>query len=202
MSMPSTFVLATRNAGKVRELAALLPGVRLLSLDEVNFIEEIEEPHETFGENALAKAMAVYQATGIPAIADDSGLVVDALGGAPGVRSARWAGPGASDGANIEKLLRELGGEQYRRAAFVAVLCVVGVGESPAFFEGRCEGYISESARGGQGFGYDPVFVPTGSTDTFAELAPSEKSALSHRGKAAKKLAEWIEDQVKNSISL
>lgn len=185
-------VVATRNPGKVAELQRLLGElgeVTLLSLDDVGFDREVIEDEETFEGNALKKAREVHEATGLPVLADDSGLSVDALGGAPGVLSARYAGQGATDARNNERLLRELSGvpPERRSARFTCVLALVGLGE-PLVVRGTVEGRILGAPRGRAGFGYDPLFEVEGSGRTAAELAPADKDRVSHRGRAAREL--------------
>jgi XTP/dITP diphosphohydrolase len=187
-------VVATRNEHKLRELGEILTGVELEPLPPE--VELPPERGETFADNALAKARAAHVTTGAAAIADDSGIEARALGGAPGVRSARFAGPGASDEQNLDLLLGELDGASDRSVAYVCVLAYVdGEGRERAF-EGRCEGTLAAEPRGSGGFGYDPAFVPTdtGNEDarTMAELSPEEKHEISHRGRAARKLAELL----------
>ncbi len=191
--MPSLLV-ATRNEHKLRELREALPGIEFEPLPA-----EVELPPEegdTFAANALGKARAAHAATGRAAIADDSGIEADALGGRPGVHSARFAGEGASDEANLEKLLSNLAGAEDRRVAYVCVIALVDEGGGERLFEGRCEGVLAREPRGTGGFGYDPAFVPddTGPGDerTMAELAPAEKHAISHRGRAARALAGYL----------
>jgi len=189
------FTLATRNEHKLREMAELLPGVELKPLPP-----EVELPPETgdsFEANALIKARAAHAATGEVTIADDSGIEAADLGGAPGIYSARYAGEGASDESNLEKLLREVnavGGE--RRAAYVCAIALIDEEGHEYVFEARCEGTLLREGRGSGGFGYDPAFVPdeTGHTDqrTMAELPPEEKNAISHRGKAVRMLARHL----------
>ncbi|MBN8867954.1 MAG: RdgB/HAM1 family non-canonical purine NTP pyrophosphatase [Solirubrobacterales bacterium] len=187
-------ILSTRNDHKVRELAEILPGTDLRALPE-----EVVLPPETgttFEENALIKARAAREATGEVAVADDSGLEVDALGGRPGVYSARYAGEDATDGQNLEKVLADLaeaGG--VGTARYVCAIALVDeTGEH--LFRGTCEGRLVAEPRGDGGFGYDPAFVPdaTGPEDgrTMAELSPEEKHAISHRGAAARLLAEHL----------
>ena len=182
-------VLATGNEGKTRELTTLLHGLaaRIDSLRAHPHVALPPETGSTYRENALAKARAVYAALGVPAIGDDSGLEVDALGGAPGIRSARFAGAHASDAANIERLLRELEGVplEKRTARFRCALALVRGPDDIIFGEGACEGTLLEAPRGDGGFGYDPLFVPAGETLTFAELADVRKNVLSHRARAA-----------------
>ena len=190
-------VLATRNEGKARELASLLHGLarRVESLRDHPEIELPSETGSTYRENALAKARAAHDALGVPALGDDSGLEVDALRGAPGLHSARFAGPGASDRANIERLLRALEGvpAAQRTARFRCVLALVGARRGPIVVEGVCEGRILAEPRGGAGFGYDPVFVPEGESKAFAELMGDQKDLLSHRGRAARAIRDAIE---------
>jgi XTP/dITP diphosphohydrolase len=186
-------LVATRNDHKLRELREALPATRLEPLPP-----EVELPPEvgdSFTANALGKARAAHRATGRATIADDSGIEVAALGGLPGIHSARFAGEGATDEANLSKLLSELEGVDDRRAAYVCVIALVDAG-TESLFEGRCEGVITDRPRGGGGFGYDPAFVPddtgTGDQRTMAELDPAEKHAISHRGRAARALAAHL----------
>jgi XTP/dITP diphosphohydrolase len=194
----SALVLATRNPHKLRELREALAGIDIDPLpDEA---ELPPETGETFAENALGKARAAQAATGRAAIADDSGIEAYGLGGRPGVRSARYAGEGASDEENLAKLLDEVGRGEDRRVAYVCVIALVSEEGEETTFEGRCEGTLAERPRGSGGFGYDPAFVPddSGPDDerTMAELAPAEKHAISHRGRAARKLAEHLGAEV------
>jgi XTP/dITP diphosphohydrolase len=187
-------LLATRNQHKLRELREALPGIEIDPLpDEV---ELPPEEGETFAENALGKARAAQRSTGRATVADDSGIEAYALGGRPGVRSARYAGEDASDQQNLDKLLEEVGAHEDRRVAYVCVIVLVTEDGDESLFEGRCEGTVAAEPRGSGGFGYDPAFVPedTGAGDarTMAELAPAEKHAISHRGRAARALAEHL----------
>jgi XTP/dITP diphosphohydrolase len=188
-------VLATRNPHKVRELSALLEPHQIDSLPDQ--VELPPETGETFADNALIKARAAAEAAGLPAIADDSGIEAAALGGAPGVRSARYAGENASDEENLTRLLHEVPADGDRRVAYVCVLAYVEPGDTELLFYGRCEGTLAEEPRGGGGFGYDPAFIPadTGDDDrrTMAELSPEEKDAISHRGRAARAFRDWLE---------
>jgi XTP/dITP diphosphohydrolase len=183
--------LATRNEHKLRELAEILTGVELVALP--HDVELPPETGETFDENALIKARAARQATGGPAIGDDSGIEASGLGGRPGVRSARYAGEHATDEENLELLLREVGETGDRRVAYVCAIAHVDETGAEHVYWGRCEGELAERPRGTGGFGYDPAFVPadTGGEDprTMAELDPGEKHAISHRGRAARELA-------------
>jgi XTP/dITP diphosphohydrolase len=189
-----TLVVATRNEHKLRELGEIVTGVELEPLPP-----DVELPPEdgaSFAQNALIKAREARRATGMTAIADDSGIEARALGGAPGVRSARFAGPEATDEQNLSKLLRELDHGDDRAVAYVCVIAHVDEDGDEALFEGRCEGTLAREPRGSGGFGYDPAFVPddTGPDDdrTMAELSAEEKHAISHRGRAARRLAEYL----------
>jgi XTP/dITP diphosphohydrolase len=190
----SALLLATRNEHKLRELREALPGVAIDPLPPE--VELPPEEGETFAKNALEKARAARAATGRTAIADDSGIEAYGLGGRPGVRSARYAGEGATDEENLAKLLEEVGGQEDRRVAYVCVIALVDSDGSESRFEGRCEGILASEPRGSGGFGYDPAFVPddTGPGDerTMAELAPAEKHSISHRGRAGRKLAAHL----------
>jgi XTP/dITP diphosphohydrolase len=189
MSAPARrIVLASGNAGKAREIAALLAPTGIEVLSQAVFgLESAAETGLTFIENALLKARHAAQGSGLPAIADDSGLVVDALGGAPGIHSARYAGTGG-DAANIARLLAALEGvpEAERSARFVCVAVFLRSPEDPlpVVCQGTWEGRIATQARGAGGFGYDPVFLPLGEQRSAAELAPEEKNRRSHRGRA------------------
>src|SRR5262245_57204447 len=191
--MPA-LLLATRNPQKLRELREALPGIEIDPLPED--VELPPETGETFAENALAKARAARDATGITSIADDSGIEASGLGGRPGVRSARYAGADATDEQNLAKLLDEVDRREDRRVAYVCVVALVGADGKEQLFEGRCEGRLAQRPRGSGGFGYDPAFIPedTGPGDdrTMAELSPGEKNAISHRGRAARKLAAHL----------
>ncbi len=190
-------MLATRNAHKLRELAGLLGPHVLEPLPDA-----VELPAETgtsFAENALIKASAAARATGRPALADDSGIVVDALGGAPGIRSARYAGEHATDEENLSKLLEDVRDYPDRGAAYVCALALVDPAGGREIFEGRCEGTLIDAPRGWGGFGYDPAFMPAerapGDQRTMAELSIDEKDAVSHRGRAARALLDWLAER-------
>lgn len=185
-------VLATKNMGKLREVQALLEGSMTL-LPLPGDVKMPEETGETYHDNALLKAQAVSQATGLAALADDSGLEVEALGRRPGIRSARFAGEGATDEENLEKVRSLMKHESDRRAAFVCVLCLYRPGQDPLFVQGRVEGILTGDVRGSGGFGYDPIFLDEGLGKTFAELPADEKNALSHRAKAAKELVRKLQ---------
>lgn len=192
MENPTVLVLATRNAGKTAEIRALLKTypVQICNLDDFGPIPEVAEDGATFDENAYKKAHFAARVLGLPALADDSGLIVDALDGAPGVHSARYAGEKASDADRCAQLLRAMEGQQERQAAFACVISIA-VPEGPALtYEGRCEGLITDAPRGVNGFGYDPIFFYPPVQKTFAELSMAEKSAVSHRGRALRELQE------------
>ena len=184
-------VVATRNPHKLKELSQILVGHELVPLPD--HVELPPEDGDSFAANALIKAHAAAAATGSPAIGDDSGIAARALGGRPGVRSARYAGPEATDEQNLALLIEELTPHSDRHVAYVCVLAHVTPDGSETLVEGRCEGELTLEPRGTGGFGYDPAFVPrdTGAHDgrTMAELTPEEKHAISHRGRAARALA-------------
>jgi XTP/dITP diphosphohydrolase len=186
-------VLATRNAHKVEEVRRILApyDVDLVSLDEFSGVPDVAETGATFADNALLKADAVAQATGLPALADDSGLAVAALNGMPGVLSARWAGRHGDDTANLRLVLDQLSDvpDERRGAAFVCAAAAVTPDGDRLVVEGRIEGVLIREPRGSNGFGYDPIFVPVGEQRTTAEMSPAEKDAISHRGKAFRTLA-------------
>lgn len=186
--MPTRLILATENEHKVREIRELLADldVEVAQLGELDDPPELAETGETFAENARQKALACAQATGELCLADDSGLMVDALGGEPGVRSARYAGEGASQEALIEKLLGELEGVAMpeRTARFVCALSLCAPEGEIGRWEGRVEGAITREPRGTRGFGYDPVFYYPPAGRTFAEIPAEAKNAVSHRGRA------------------
>ena len=187
-------VVATRNRHKLRELAQSMPGAELIPLPED--IELPPETGESFAANALIKARAAHEATGDASLADDSGICARALGGRPGVRSARFAGEDATDQENLDRLIAELDGQADRAVAYVCVLALVDADGRETLAEGRCDGELIAEPRGSGGFGYDPAFVPvgTGGADqrTMAELSPEEKNAISHRGEAARALAQAL----------
>lgn len=187
-------VFASRNRHKLEQVALLLPGFDLITLDNVAPDLELEEPYDTFEENALAKALAVVAATGLPAVADDSGIEVDALGGAPGVRSARYAGEMATDRENNAKLIEALRdvpeGERTCRYRCVAAFVLPNGDKVTA--EGSCEGRVVLEGRGTLGFGYDPHVIPEGETRTMGEIPLDEKLRFSHRGRAFRALAEKL----------
>ncbi|OGP96002.1 MAG: non-canonical purine NTP pyrophosphatase, RdgB/HAM1 family [Deltaproteobacteria bacterium RBG_19FT_COMBO_56_10] len=189
-------VLATKNAGKAKEIGRMLEGsgVEIISLEGFPEVELPPETGKTMKENALLKARAAAGATGLPALADDSGLEVDFLGGAPGVYSARYSGEKATDEENWKKLLRELEGvpAEKRAARFRCAIALVGFDAEEHLFEGVFEGLIAEAPRGTGGFGYDPVFFVPEAGRTAAELAPDEKNRISHRARALDALKAFL----------
>lgn len=187
-------VIASNNKGKIHEIKAMISDVQLLSLSDIQFTAEIPEPFDTFEQNAHQKASTIHRFSGKNVFADDSGICVNALNGGPGVYSARYAGEGATDSANLQKLLDELNGKADRSAYYQAIICLIWNGEAH-YFEGKCKGTIMDTPRGEGGFGYDPVFVPEGYTQTFAELPLDIKNRLSHRGKAIRQMADFIKQQ-------
>ena len=205
MERPIELVIATRNKGKTAEIRDMLKDfpVRIQNLDDFGPIPDVREDGLTFDENAYKKASFTARILGLPALADDSGLLVEALGGAPGVHSARYAGPNASDEGRCSKLLKEMAGIENRSAAFECVISIA-VPTGPALtYEGRCEGVIAKQAKGTNGFGYDPVFFYPPLGKTFAELTLKEKSRVSHRGKALRevrdefdKVIQWLKIQM------
>ncbi len=186
-----TWILATRNAHKVEELQALLGSrVQLRSLEGLALPAELPETGRTLQENSAQKARFVWEHTRIPCLADDSGLEVAALGGAPGVDSAHYSGQ-RNDAANLARVLQELEGHADRTARFRCVLSLFD-GEQLHLFEGHCPGHLAEAPAGTHGFGYDPAFIPDGYKETFGQLPPEVKNALSHRAKAAEALVQWM----------
>ncbi|MDE0159109.1 MAG: XTP/dITP diphosphatase [Candidatus Dadabacteria bacterium] len=189
-----TIVIATRNKGKLGEFRSILADGydEILSLADFEEVPEIKETGLSFRENAFIKAKTTSDFLGMDAIGDDSGLVVDALGGAPGIYSARYAGEGSSDNENNEKLLYELKGEKNRNARFVCCIALVLAGGTQEFFEGECHGEIIQEKRGQSGFGYDPVFYVSQYGKTMAELGPDIKNRISHRAIASEKLLSYF----------
>lgn len=189
------YLLCTGNSGKAKELRELLPArIQLLTLQEAALPNDLPETGDTFTANALQKARFAFERTGLSCIADDSGLEVTALNGAPGVHSARYAGEPKDDVANMVKLLRELKGVEDRRARFRTVIALID-GSGEHVFEGEVRGTITTEPRGTNGFGYDPVFLPEMSDLTFAELDAKMKNAISHRGQAVWKLARFLAER-------
>ncbi|MCD6018683.1 MAG: Nucleoside-triphosphatase rdgB [Bacteroidetes bacterium] len=185
-------IFSTHNQNKLKEVRSLIPAnIQLMSLDELNFKNEIEETETTIEGNALLKARTIYKHTGINCFSDDSGLLVDDLNGAPGVYSARFAGEQKNDQDNIDKLLNELRNSKNRAAHFKTVMALVLEGKEYVF-EGIIHGKITTEKQGSNGFGYDPVFMPEGYNQTFAQMDPETKNSISHRGIALKKLVDFL----------
>jgi XTP/dITP diphosphohydrolase len=193
---PGRLVLATHNAGKAPELRALVEplGFDVVTAGELGLAEP-EETEPTFVGNAELKARAAAIASGLPALADDSGLAIRALGGAPGIYSARWAGPAKDFQAAMARVARELDGKDDRAAEFVCVLSVAWPDGAVRSFEGRVAGAVVWPPRGDKGFGYDPIFAPYGHAKTFGEMEPTRKHAMSHRARAFDKLLAWLRGQ-------
>ena len=190
MQHPTILVIATRNKGKTQEIKELFKDfpVEIKNLDDFGPIPHLEEDGDTFDENAYKKASFAARILGLPALADDSGLIVDALDGAPGIHSARYAGENATDEQRYLKLLDEMKGKSNRKAAFECVISIA-VPSGPALtYEARCEGLIATEPAGSNGFGYDPVFFYEPLNKTFAQITREEKNRISHRGKALAEL--------------
>ncbi len=192
METPINLVIATRNKGKTSEIKSLLSGfpVTIRNLDDFGPIPEIEEDGKTFEENAYKKASFAAKVLGFPALADDSGLSVEALGGAPGMYSARYAGEGATDEERYRKLLEEMKEKTDRKAAFECVISIAVPGGAALTYEAKCDGVIAEKPSGNNGFGYDPIFYYPPLKKTFAEMLEEEKNLVSHRGKALKEVRD------------
>jgi XTP/dITP diphosphohydrolase len=193
MSKPDSVFLASGNKHKIEELRQVLAplGIDLKSVLDFSDAEEVDEDQPDLEGNAMKKASFWHRKTGLPSLADDTGLEVDALGGAPGVYSARYAGDKATYDDNVNKLLSELEGEKDRSAQFRTVVAYVTEDEEQ-IFEGICRGEIIQEKKGDKGFGYDPVFIPDGYSKTFAELSSTEKNRISHRGIAVRKFIEFL----------
>lgn len=192
-------IFATNNEHKVKEIqAAIGSQIQVISLREAGIAIEIPEPHDTLEANAQEKSRTIHQLTGKNCFSEDTGLEVDTLAGEPGVKSARYAGENKASDKNIEKLLQKLGDDPRRTARFRTVISLCWEGRE-YLFEGICEGVITQEKRGQEGFGYDPVFVPEGSTLTFAEMSLEEKGRFSHRKKAADKLVSFLQEVVQHA---
>ena len=196
--IPERIAIATRNAHKLREIGRICAGwpvTWLTVADHEGPWPDVEETGATYLENARLKARATAEALGVPALADDSGIEVDALGGAPGPRSARYAGEDASDESNLQTLLRAVAGvpSAGRTARYRCVATLAWPGGEDRWAEGLCEGALVSKGRGSRGFGYDPIFVPAGWDETMAELSDAEKDRISHRGRAFRALRETLE---------
>lgn len=194
MKKPETIFLASGNPHKIEELRQLLEPlqIQIRSTRDLDDAEEVEEDQPDLAGNALKKALYWHGVTGLPSLSDDTGLEVDALNGAPGVYSARYAGEDVTYADNVEKLLRELKNKTDRKARFRTVIAYV-TDQGEELFEGICNGVITTEIKGEKGFGYDPVFRPDGYSETFAELLAEVKNRISHRGKALEKFVDWIQ---------
>ncbi|RQO32122.1 non-canonical purine NTP pyrophosphatase, RdgB/HAM1 family [Taibaiella sp. KBW10] len=187
-------ILASNNKHKIAEINELLDNrFEVISLTEAGITEDIPEPYDTFEENALAKAQYAFDKTGLITFSEDSGLVVPALKGAPGVFSARYAGEPRSDARNTAKLLQDLEGYAERDAYYQTTICLVS-GAKPMYFKGTCAGTIAENVQGEGGFGYDPIFIPQGYDQTFGQLSPAVKKSISHRAKAMALFITYIQE--------
>lgn len=190
--MKKKLVVATNNAHKLEEISAILGNeMELLSLKDIHCNTDIPETADTLEGNARQKAMYIHENYGMDCFADDTGLEVEALNGSPGVFSARYAGDGHDSEANMQKLLKELEGKENRKAQFRTAICLIMEGKE-YLFEGIVKGHIIEEKRGGAGFGYDPIFVPEGYNQTFAELGNDVKNTISHRARAVEKLCTFL----------
>jgi len=187
-------IFATHNKHKLREVQEILGcDFHLVGLNDLGFEENIPETADTLEGNAQIKAAYIYDKLGIDCFSDDTGLEIDALQGAPGVYSARFSGENCTFDDNINKVLNLLDGVSNRKARFRSVICLI-MNEKRYFFEGRVEGKISEGRKGGGGFGYDPIFIPNGYDETFAEMSPENKNVISHRGIAVQKLTAFLRE--------
>lgn len=194
--LPATILIATRNPGKIKEIRDLVRGVPVvfLSLTDVDDVPDVIEDGDSFEANALKKAREVARATGMVTLADDSGLCIEALGGRPGVQSARYAGEGASDEEKCTRILAEIYHvpDEGRSATFVCVLALVSPGGDEQLFRGECEGRITREPIGDRGFGYDPIFYFEEAGCTFAEMDRQSKNRVSHRGRALRAFADYV----------
>lgn len=185
-------IFATNNSNKVKEISAVLTHqFEFITLKQAGIDVDIPEPFDTLEENAYEKSRVISEMTGLDCFSEDTGLEVEVLNGEPGVKSARYAGDAHNDDKNIEKLLGALQGKAARTAHFRTVICLILVGKA-YYFEGICAGHISEVRKGTKGFGYDPVFIPDGSLESFAEMELEEKNKYSHRKKATAKFIEFL----------
>jgi XTP/dITP diphosphohydrolase len=185
-------IFATHNQNKIKEVSSLIPdSISILSLSDINLTAEIEETATTIEGNAILKAKTIFEQTQMPCFADDSGLLVDELNGAPGVYSARYAGDKKNDEDNITKLLLELSGKENRKAHFKSIMALI-INNKEYLFEGIMRGSITKEKIGTNGFGYDPIFIPEGYSETFAQMDADTKNQISHRGIALKKLIDFI----------
>lgn len=185
-------IFATHNPNKAEEIQEMLPEFAVQSLADIDFANEIPETGDTLEENALIKARTIFGKTNKACFADDTGLEVEALDGAPGVYSARYAGDEADPEKNMTKLLKELEGKSFRNAAFRTVIAYIDAAGKQQLFEGSVSGEILEERTGEGGFGYDPIFKPMGYDQSFAEMTPIQKNEISHRGRAVKRFVEFL----------
>jgi XTP/dITP diphosphohydrolase len=192
-------VIASNNKKKIVEIRQMIADIELLSLADIGFTEEIPEPYHTFEENALTKAATIHKQSGKNVFADDSGICVNALHGAPGVDSAHFSGE-RDDEKNLQKVLADIKDAEDKSAYYKAVMCLIW-DEEVYYFEGICEGHIIAKKRGAGGFGYDPIFIPAGYDQTFAELSPEVKNAISHRGKAVRKMVDFLKEKIAHPLS-
>lgn len=196
MHQQVSLLFASHNHHKLEEVRLIIPNrYRLANLDDIGLSEDIPEPYDTFEENACGKAAYVFKKTGIPCFADDSGLEADALGGRPGVLSARYAGPGRSSAENVKRVLEELGNSEDRAARFIAVIAFQYAPNTVEVFRGVIEGSISYGIEGKGGFGYDPIFIPAGFDQSFGVLPAALKNRISHRAIAIGKFAAFLQAQ-------
>jgi len=200
--MGMKFVLATANPGKVREMQEVLSGfdIELVTREDLGITLNVDETGSTFSENALLKAKAICEASGLPAIADDSGLIVDALDGGPGIDSSSFGGADLDCNQRCAFLLEKLRGAEQRSAKFVCTIVCLFPDGRVITAEGECRGEIAVSPRGVEGFGYDPVFMANGSTKTMAELTPEDKHRISHRGKALRKFVQELQSWERGAV--
>lgn len=189
-------VFATQNRNKLREVSTMMPeGIELVNLEDIGHTEELEETSDTLDGNALQKAEYIFQNYHVSCFADDTGLEIDALDGAPGVYSARYAGDSKDSNANMDKVLEEMEGVEDRSAQFRTSICLFWKG-NVYYFEGVVRGRILHEKAGAEGFGYDPIFAPEGEDRSFAEMSFAEKNAMSHRGRAIASLVNWLSENV------
>ena len=185
-------IFATNNANKVAEIQSLVgPDFNIIDMQSAGIDIDIPEPHRTLNENALEKASTIFKITTTNCFSEDSGLEIELLNGAPGVKSARYAGEDRNFQANIDKVLEELSNKENRKAQFRTVICLIWENQT-YYFEGICKGQIARTMQGEKGFGYDPIFIPDGSDKSFAQMSMEEKNSFSHRQKAVTQLFEFL----------
>jgi XTP/dITP diphosphohydrolase len=190
-----TLIFATNNAHKIAEIQSLVgPDFSIIDMKSAGIDIDIPEPHHTLNENALEKAQTIFNITQTNCFSEDTGLEIEALNGAPGVKSARYAGEDRNFQANIDKVIDQLKNMENRKAQFRTVICLIWEGQTH-YFEGICKGHISIRMQGEKGFGYDPIFIPEGSKKSFAEMSMEEKNRFSHRQKAVTQLFEFLRKQ-------